>query len=169
MIGAMQVAGPGPPDHLPENQDEDKEKNSSHFQEEDVSHSAERFEKAPNTACQASGSPACGTACRTPGISSTHGVDGYGAGRCSTSRGLGRAREALPGHAASYANASSQYPADGLRFHTPFIMVAAVQSRGCERYLFQRSCSATAVDVRYIESQAAPCAPSALAAARRLP
>ena len=48
------------------------------------------------------------------------------------------------------------------------MMVAAVLSGGPGCCSFKRICSQTAVDVRYIESQAAPCARSAWAAARRL-
>ena len=62
MVGAMQVAGPGAPDHLSEDQHEDEEKDADHFQEQDVSHSAEWLEKAPNTASKAAGGTARGAA-----------------------------------------------------------------------------------------------------------
>ena len=124
MVGTVQVAGPGAQNHLSENQHKDKEKYSDHFQEKDVSHPAERFEKAANTACETSSGTARGAACRVHRARSIYGIDGHGtrsAAGCGCPRprfGGRTAGKMLPSYAPSHADAYSQYPADVLRFHT---------------------------------------------------
>lgn len=113
MVGAVQVAGVGAPHHLSEDQHEHKEEDPDHFQENDVPNPAKRSEKPSHAARHASRG--------TAGGRTTRGVDRHWPARGSTmrvGRRLRRARQVLPGHAASHANADSQYPADGLRFHT---------------------------------------------------
>lgn len=124
MVGAVQTAGVGAPHHLSEDQHEDKEENSDHFQEDDVPHPAKRFEKSAHAARQASRGTARGAAGRSPGGRTIRGIDrqrpGSGSTRRITGRRLRGASQVLPGHAAGHANANSQYPADGLRFHTRY-------------------------------------------------
>lgn len=122
MIGAVQVAGAGAPDHLPEDQNKDKEEDTDHFKEEYFSYPAEGFEESTHATRQASGRTACGLSCCALGSGSTHSIDGHRPrSRCSrriAGRSLSTACKVLSGHAARHANADSQHPTDGLRFHT---------------------------------------------------
>jgi len=121
MVGAVQVAGVGAPHHLSEDQHEDKEEDPDHFEEDDVPNPAKGFEKSAHAARHASRGTACGAAGRSPGGRTIRGIDRHRLGCGSTRRAgrrLRRSGEVLPGHAARHANADSQYPADGLRFHT---------------------------------------------------
>jgi len=115
MIGPVQVTGPGTPNRLRENQNENEEEQADYFEEDDVSHSAERLEKTAHASGEASsGVPSSApgrSACATWGNAFNRHRPGYCAGR----RG---AHDVLPGHASHQAHPDSQHPADGLRFHT---------------------------------------------------
>ena len=122
MVWTVCIAGPGSPDHLPENQHKDEEEDPDNFEEEDVPHSAEGAQKTAHAAAEASGSAACGSPFYPTGRGPVHALDGYGMNNGPASRiargGLGVAGQPLSGDPARHAHAYAQYPPDRLRFHT---------------------------------------------------
>jgi len=124
MVPAMQSLVAKPPGPVSEDEHKQEEKDSSHLEEDDASHSAER----PEESAYASRHVSRGLADGAPGRPRTHGSRRSSNGwrlpdAWANAAGRGRLcapREPLAGHATDYAHPDSQHPADGLRFHTRF-------------------------------------------------
>lgn len=114
MFRPVHRLGSQPPRPVPENQNKYEEKDPDNLEEQDASHAPKRPQESAHSPRQAAGSaargPPRGTARGGPG----HALNGHGA----ASRRLAAPRQPLPGNAPGNAHPNSQYPADGLRFHS---------------------------------------------------
>ena len=122
MVGAMQCLVAKPPHPISENQYEEKEEDARHLEKHDVPHSAERLEEPANASRHVAGGPSGGSPGHPPAGGSRNGIDrdrlpGSWPGAAGR-RGLPALRKPLAGHSPNHANPDSQYPANGLRFHT---------------------------------------------------
>ena len=117
MIGPLQVAGTSAPKRLREDQNKNEEEKADHFEEYDVSHSAERLKEPADASSETSGGTPRGPTRDPTHATSGNAFNGHGAGSGAAGGGCASG-DSLPGHASHQAHPNSQHAADGLRFHT---------------------------------------------------